>query len=171
MPVSTMQIRDALPTDLPAIVAIYNAAIPSRNSTADLEPITVESRQEWFAKHNPQSRPLWVMEVDQQVVAWIGLSSFYGGRPAYNATAEISIYIDPQHQGKGCGSQLVSRMIAHAPQLGVTTFLAIYFDHNEASRKLFQRFHFQPVGHLPEIANLDGVKRGVIIVALKVGDS
>lgn len=170
MPVSTMQIRDALPADLPAIVAIYNAAIPSRNSTADLEPITVESRQEWFAKHNPQTRPLWVLEVDQQVVAWIGLSSFYGGRPAYNATAEISIYIAPEHQGKGYGSQLISRMIAHAPQIGVTTFLAIYFDHNEASRKLFERFGFQPVGHIPEIADLDGVKRGVILVALKVAD-
>lgn len=162
------QIRDAVPRDLPTIVAIYNAAIPSRIATADLDPITVESRQEWFTKHNPNSRPLWVLEVNQQVVAWIGLSSFYGGRPAYNATAEISIYLDPQHQGKGYGSQMVSRMIEQAPRLGVTTFLAIYFDHNEASRKLFHRFHFQPVGHLPEIADLDGVKRGVIIAALRV---
>lgn len=169
MPVSTIQIRDALPTDLPAIVAIYNAAIPSRTATADLDPITVESRQAWFARHNPSSRPLWVLEVDQQVVAWIGLSSFYSGRPAYNATAEISIYLDPQHQGQGYGSQLVSRMIQQAPQLGVTTFLAMYFDHNEASRRLFDRFQFQSVGHLPDIADLDGIKRGLVIAALKVG--
>ncbi len=163
-----MQIRHAVETDLPAIVAIYNASIPSRNSTADLVPITVESRRDWFAKHNPQSRPLWVLEVDQTIVAWIGLSSFYGGRPAYDATAEISIYIDPGHQGKGYGSRLVQQMLDNAPQLGVTTFLAVYFDHNAASKRLFDRFGFQPVGHLPEIADLDGVKRGVVIAMRKM---
>jgi phosphinothricin acetyltransferase len=163
-----MQIRDAVEADLPAIVAIYNAAIPSRNSTADLVPITVESRRDWFANHNPHRRPLWVLTLEEQVVAWIGLSSFYGGRPAYDATAEISIYIAPEHQGKGYGSLLVSRMLEAAPRLAVTTFLVIYFDHNEASRKLFSRFGFEPMGHLPEIAELDGIKRGVIIAGHRI---
>lgn len=165
-----MQIRDATAADLPAIVEIYNASIPGRMATADLVPITVESRREWFAKHNPQSRPLWVLEIESEVVAWIGLSSFYAGRPAYDATAEISIYISPLHQGRGYGALLVSRMIEQAPRLGVTTFLVFYFDHNEASRRLFQRFQFVPMGHLPEIAELDGVKRGVIIAGLKIAN-
>lgn len=164
-----MQIRHAVEADLPAIVAIYNASIPSRNSTADLDPITVESRKEWFSKHNPQSRPLWVLTVEDQVVAWIGLSSFYGGRPAYNATAEISIYIASEHQGKGYGSLLVKQVLEQATELGITTFLAMYFDHNEASRRLFERFGFQPAGHLPEIADLDGKKCGLIIAMRKIG--
>lgn len=163
-----MQIRDAVEADLPAIVAIYNAAIPSRNSTADLFPITVESRREWFSKHNPQRRPLWVLTVEDEVVAWIGLSSFYAGRPAYHATAEISIYIAPEHQGKGYGSLLIGRMLEQASRLGVTTFLAMYFDHNEASRKLFDRFGFQLMGHLPKIAELDGVERGLIIAGRRM---
>jgi L-amino acid N-acyltransferase YncA len=163
-----MQIRDAVETDLPAIVAIYNASIPGRNATADLEPITVESRQSWFASFNSQTRPLWVLVEQDSILAWISLSSFYSGRPAYNATAEISIYIHPDHQGKGYGSLLVSRLLEQADQLGVTTFLAMYFDHNEASRRLFTRFGFQPMGHLPEIAVLDGVKRGLVIAAWKV---
>src|SRR5437773_2631091 len=37
-----MTVRDATEADLPAIVAIYNAAIPGRTATADLEPVTVE---------------------------------------------------------------------------------------------------------------------------------
>jgi phosphinothricin acetyltransferase len=163
-----IQIRDAVAADLPAIIAIYNAAIPGRNATADLEPISVESRQEWFEKHNPATRPLWVLTIGDDIAAWIGLSSFYGGRPAYNATAEISIYIAPAHQGKGYGSTLVNRMLEDAPRLGVRNFLAIYFDHNTASRKLFDRFGFQPVGHLPDIAELDGNKRGVIIAMRKI---
>jgi phosphinothricin acetyltransferase len=53
-------IRDASEADLPAIVAIYNAAIPGRMATADTEPVSVESRRAWFAEHAPDSRPLWV---------------------------------------------------------------------------------------------------------------
>ena len=163
-----MNIRHAVEADLPTIIDIYNASIPSRTATADTEPITVESRRDWFAKHQPQTRPLWVLEVDGEIAAWIGLTSFYGGRPAYNATAEVSIYIAPAHQGQGYGKVLVQRMIDHCPSLGVTTLLAIYFAHNTASRRLFDRFGFQPMGHLPEIAVLDGVKCSVIIAGKRL---
>jgi L-amino acid N-acyltransferase YncA len=162
-----MKIRPAIAADLPAIVAIYNASIPSRIATADTEPITVASRQEWFAKHN-SSRPLWVLEVEEAIGAWIGLTSFYHARPAYNATAEVSLYIAPQHQCQGYGSLLLQRMIDHCPQLEITTLLAMYFDHNTASQRLFTAFGFEPMGHLPEIAVLDGTKRGLIIAGKRI---
>ena len=163
-----MTVRDATEADLPAIVAIYNASIPSRTATADLEPVTVESRREWFAKHDPKHRPLWVAEVDGAVVAWIGLSSFYGGRPAYDATAEVSMYVAPAHQKRRLGRELMERMIAACPRLGVTTLLGMFFDHNEASRRLCASLGFEPCGHLERIANLDGSIRGLVIAALRI---
>jgi phosphinothricin acetyltransferase len=165
-----MNIRDALASDLPAIVDIYNASIPSRTATADTELVTVESRREWFTQHHPPSRPLWVLEIEGAIAAWIGLSSFYGGRPAYNATAEVSIYVAPDYQGKGYGRMLVRRMIEHCAQFGITTLLAMYFDHNTASQRLFETLGFVQMGHLTDIAILDGVNRGLIIAALKIED-
>jgi L-amino acid N-acyltransferase YncA len=162
-----MKIRPAIATDLPTIVAIYNAAIPSRTATADTEPITVESRQEWFAKHQG-NRPMWVLEVEDQIAAWLGLTSFYGGRPAYDGTAEVSIYIAPEYQRRGYGSILLKWAIEQAPGLGVTTLLAMYFDHNTASQRLFTAFGFEPMGHLPEIAVLDGTKRGLVIAGKRI---
>ena len=87
--------RDAVETDLAEIVAIYNASIPSRMATADLEPVSFESRQAWFHQHSPSDRPIWVMEVDRAIAGWLSFQSFYG-RPAYHATAEISGVIYPQ---------------------------------------------------------------------------
>jgi len=81
--------RDATLTDLPAIVAIYNATIPGRMVTADTEPVSVESRVPWFREHGG-NRPLWVVEEAGAVTAWLSFSSFYG-RPAYAATAELSV--------------------------------------------------------------------------------
>ena len=160
--------QDPSEADLPAIVALYNAAIPGRVATADTEPVTVESRRDWFAKHDPERRPLWVAEIDGEVIAWIGLSSFYGGRPAYDATAEVSMYIAPAYQNRRVGRELMKQMIAACPRLGVTTLLAMYFDHNEPSRRLCESLGFEPAGHLKRIANLDGVERGLVIAALRI---
>lgn len=163
-----IHVRDATEADLPTIVDIYNQSIPGGWSTADTKPVTVEERVEWFRKHDPKRRPLWVVEVDGKVGGWIGLSSFYGGRPAYDATAEVSTYIAKDHYRKGLGEFLKRRMIAHCPKLGVTTLLSMHFDHNEATRRLNERLGFMQVGHLPEIAVLDGQKRGLIIAALRI---
>jgi L-amino acid N-acyltransferase YncA len=54
-------ICDATIEDLPAIVVIYNAAIPGRMATADLVPVTIDSRSTWFVKHCAETRPLWIL--------------------------------------------------------------------------------------------------------------
>jgi phosphinothricin acetyltransferase len=43
-----MIIRDAVESDLPEIVSIYNAPIPGRLATADTEPAAVSGRRAWF---------------------------------------------------------------------------------------------------------------------------
>ncbi len=75
-------IRDANPADLPAIVEIYNASIPSGRSTADTSPISVDDRIEWFKQFDPNKRPIWVAEEDGKIVGCIYLSWFYAGRTA-----------------------------------------------------------------------------------------
>jgi phosphinothricin acetyltransferase len=159
--------RDATEADLPAIVAIYNSTIASRQVTADLEPVSVDSRRAWFAAHGPHTRPLWVVEEDGRVIAWLSFSDFYG-RPAYRHTAEISIYLDEAARGKGLGSRLLDAALARAPELDVDTALGFIFGHNAASLKLFARFGFEQWGHLPRVAVLDGVERDLMIVGKRL---
>ena len=163
-----MHIRDATEADLPAIVDIYNQSIPAGRSTADTVPITVADRIDWFRKFDPTKRPLWVAEIDGEIVAWIGLTSFYHGRPAYIATAEVSTYIATAHQKHGIGTLLKGRMIEACPALGVTTLLSYHFDHNDATRRMNEKLGFVPMGHLPEIAIVQGVKRGLVISGLRI---
>ncbi len=162
-----MQIRDATIEDLPAIVAIYNSTVPTRMVTADTEPVTVASRQKWFADHSPGRRPLWVAEENGQIAGWLSYSSFYG-RPAYDATCEVSVYLAPERRGHGVGTQILLRCIEHAPRIGVTTLLGFIFGHNEPSLRLFAKLGFQRWGHLPRVAVLDGVEHDLIIVGRRV---
>ena len=42
------------------------------------------------------------------------------------------------------------------------------FAHNGPSVKLFERSGFERWGHFPEVAELDGVKRDVVVLGLRV---
>jgi L-amino acid N-acyltransferase YncA len=162
-----MQIRDATMEDLPVIVAIYNASVPTRMVTADLEPVSVASRQKWFEEHSPDHRPLWVAHDDDQIVGWISYSTF-NSRPAYHATSEVSIYLAAEHRRRGLGTQLLHRCIEHAPRIGVTSLVGLIFGHNEPSLRLFGKMGFSRWGHLPRVAVLDGVERDLVIVGRRV---
>ena len=158
-----MTIRDAIEAHLPAIVAIYNAAIPGRMATADTHPVTFESRSYWFYQHTPNARPLWVAVQNEIIAGWLSFQSFYG-RPAYHATAELSVYIAPNWQRKGIGHALLSQAVDQAPRLGLKTLLGFIFGHNEASLRLFDKFDFHCWGVLPGVAELDGVECDLIIM-------
>ncbi len=162
-----MVIREATREDLQAIVDIYNETIPTRMVTADIEPVTVESREAWFLEHHPDFRPLWVVEINGHVCAWLSFQSFYG-RPAYRHTAEISIYIAKTYRGKGIGKQLVQKAIDECPRLQIKTLLGFIFAHNEPSLRLFSHFGFETWGHLPKVAELDGIERDLVIVGKRI---
>ena len=165
-----MQIRVAVEADLSAIIQIYNAAIPSRLATADLEPISVESRRTWFRSHGDRY-PVWVITIgdrniqsdqNEKIIGWLSLQMLYG-RPAYHKTAEVSIYIDPECQGNGIGKKLLGYAIAQCPKLNITKLVGFVFAHNAASRRLFERLGFTEWGFLPEIAELEGVDQSLVI--------
>ena len=78
------------------------------------------------------------------------------------------MYVATAHQNRGLGSDLLKYVIAECPRLGVTTLLAMYFDHNEPSKRLCAALGFEQCGHLGRIARLDGVARGLIIAALRI---
>jgi L-amino acid N-acyltransferase YncA len=131
-------------------------------ATADLSPVSVADRKEWFADFDRTRRPLWVDD-DNGVVAWLSLRSFYG-RPAYSETVEVSVYTSPSAQRRGHARLLLDHAIERAPALGIYTLLAFTFAHNVPSVRLFSSAGFEPWGRLPGVARLDGIRRDLLIL-------
>ena len=165
---NAIHFADASLENLDKIVAIYNSTISSKMVTADVEPVSVESRISWFYEHKPGKRPLWVIKNKEEVIiGWVSFQNFYG-RPAYKTTAEISIYLHEDYRGKGFGKQILNYSIAECGNLGIKTLLGYIFAHNEPSLKLFYKAGFVEWAHLPNIALLDGRERSLKILGKRV---
>ena len=157
-----MHIRLAAESDLPRIVAIYNQAVDQRGATADLTPVSVESRRQWLADHRPDSRPIWVAESDA-IAGWCSLSGYRPGRMALRHTAEISYYVDRDHRRQGVARRLIEHALAACPSLEIRHQMTSPLDINTPSIRLLESFGFEQWGQLPDVAEIDGRRCGHLI--------
>jgi L-amino acid N-acyltransferase YncA len=155
--------------DLQKIVGTYNSTIDSRLVTADLEPVSIESKQAWFDAHTPNRRPLWIIEMNGTYTGWMSFNSFYG-RPAYDGTVEVSIYLEENARGKGLGKACLQKAFDVCPELNIKTLLGFIFDHNEPSLQLFYKMGFEKWAHLLKIANMIDAERGLIILGKRISE-
>ena len=162
-----MKIRDAVESDLPAIIEIYNAAVATRVATAQLEQVTLEDRRGWLKEHSADRHPFWVLEMDRQIAGWLTLKPFLP-RCAYRGTAEVSVYVDEKFRRRGVGRTLLGEAIARAPSLQISAMVGLIFTHNKPSLKLFEQLGFEKWGLLPRIAQLDAVERDLTIMGRPV---
>lgn len=154
-------------SDLPKIVDTYNSTIASRLVTADLDPVSIDSKVKWFYDHNADTRPLWIVKVNDKYAGWMSFQNFYG-RPAYSGTAEVSIYLNEDQRGKGLGKECLRTALSQSPTLKIHTVLGFIFGHNEPSLKLFYQFGFEKWASFPEVANMDGIYRDLLILGKKI---
>jgi L-amino acid N-acyltransferase YncA len=162
-----MKIRDAVESDLPAIIKIYNAAVATRVATAQLEPVTLEDRRGWLKEHSTDRHPFWVLEIDRKIAGWLTLKPFLP-RCAYRGTAEVSVYVDEKFRRRRVGRTLLGEAIARAPSLQIRAMVGLIFAHNEPSLRLFEQLGFERWGLLPRIAQLDDVERDLTLMGRHV---
>ncbi len=166
--------RDAIESDLPRVVEIYNYAVATRKCSCDLEPTTIEDRRPSFLAHTPEHRPFWVAEdrtiPDQGAIGYLGFFHFMNERPGYFITADLAIYLHPNYQNKGLGSYLLSQAIERAPLLGIETLTATIFASNESSVRLFEKMGFVRWGFMPRVARLEGVEKDLVLVGRRLAE-
>ena len=164
--------RNAFIEDLPRIVEIYNLAVATRESSCDLEPITVADREQWFAKQSGTRRPIWVAEdadtPERGVVGYLGFYYFMNERPGYYITSDLAIYLHPDYQGKQLGTYLLREAIRHAPSLGIEVLAVTIFGSNQASIRLFSRHGFEHWGFMPRVARLGQIERDLVMLGRRL---
>ncbi len=162
------KIKKAVFDDLPAINEIYNQAVKHKYQTADINPITLEERKNWFINHNTEKYPVFVLEISNEIIGWMSMSAYRTGRKALETTAEVSYYVHKDQQGKGVGTFLLKSAIEISVEYNFTNLVAILLESNTRSIKLLEKFNFTKWGTLPKIAHIDGNNYDHLYYGLKL---
>ena len=149
-----LNIRLATLSDLPAITEIYNEAILTTTATFDTIPKSELEQKTWFLNHGT-THPVIVAEIDAQVIGWASLSH-WSGRCAYDATAEISVYIREKSRGMGTGRKLMEALIPLGREAGLHTIISRIAGENDISVHLHESLGFKHVGVMKEVGKKFG---------------
>jgi L-amino acid N-acyltransferase YncA len=152
----SMRIRPALQPDLAVITSIYSHYV--RNSTATFEidaPGITEMTRRW-TEIATYGLPYLVAEIEGVIVGY-AYAGPYRARRAYRFTVEDSVYIHPDHVGRGIGRALLAALTDSCRAAGSHQMIAIIGDStNIASVRLHVSHEFRTVGTLECV----GVKFG-----------
>lgn len=145
-----MEIRDAVETDLPGILAIYNDIVATSTAVFSEQPATLADREEWWRTRTANGYPVLVA-VDADGLA--GFASFGDFRswPGYRHTVEHSVHVHADRRGRGVGRSLLEALFPRAADLGKHVMIAGIDAANDVSLRLHARLGFEQVGHFHEV--------------------
>lgn len=146
---SQVNVREGRRDDLADIVRIYNQAVVGDVATFDLEPVTVEEREGWFAQFGAE-HPLLVAEAEGRVAGFAYYLP-YRARKAYARTKECTVYIDEALHGRGAGTALYEELIRRARAGRVHVLIGVIAGGNPGSIALHRKFGFTHAGTLDEV--------------------
>lgn len=162
------QIRPARQDDLPALLAIYNHAVLHSVATFDVEPRTEAAGQAWLAAHTGR-HPLVVAELADGIVAGYASLSPYRPMPAYDSTAELSLYIHPDYQHRGLGHALAEHILAVArAEDRLHLVVSVITASHAVSISLHEKLGFRLCGTLHEAGFKCGAFHDVVHLELRV---
>jgi phosphinothricin acetyltransferase len=147
-----MEIRDAVESDLPGLLAIYNEVIATSTAIYSYIPVTLEDRTQWWHARVAMGYPV-LIAADASGV--LGFSTFGDFRswPGYRFTVEHSVHVRDDCRGKGVGKELLKALFPRASALGKHIMIAGVDAANEPSIRFHERLGFEKVGHLREVGH------------------
>ncbi len=145
-------LRNAEAGDLNRLVEIYNHYVTNTHLTFDTEPFAVGARTHWFTQF-AASGPyrLLVGDLDGEVVGY-ATSTRFRPKPAYTTSVETTVYLDPQHLGRGYGRALYAELLQQLQEEpSVHRAYASLAQPNPASVALHEALGFVRVGSYHEV--------------------
>jgi len=143
-------VRDAVETDLPAILAIYNDIIATSTAVYRETPATLDERLAWWRAKLEPGYPTLVADDNGAVLGFATFGDFRSW-PGYRFTVEHTVHVGRDHRGRGVGTALMGPLIARAESLGKHVMIAGVDADNAGSIAFHERLGFERVAHFREV--------------------
>ena len=146
-----IKLRHIEPKDWEAVANIYKLGIDTGMATFETD---IPSWSTWNNAHLKTCR--FAAWLENKLVGWAALSPV-SDRCVYAGVAEVSVYVTPNYNGTGIGTQLLQSLIAASENEGIWTLQAGIFRENEASIQLHKKVGFREIGYRKKIGKRNGV--------------
>ena len=162
-------IRSARAEDAADIKAIYAPFVQETSISFETVPPSVETMAARISS-NLARHGYFVAQSDAGILGF-AYASPYRPRPAYDRTAEVSVYLAPQAQGRGLAQALYRALFAHLATRGFHAAVAIVTLPNPQSAQLHERCGFAHVGSLQDVGRKFGQWHGTAIYQRMIGQA
>ncbi|MGS2586224.1 N-acetyltransferase family protein [Streptomyces hebeiensis] len=163
-------IRDARPADLKAVGEIYAHYVHHTVVTFDESPPAGEEWRRRLDDLTGRGLPFLIAEVDADVVGY-AYAAPWRPKPAYRYTVEDSIYLAPEHTGRGLGRALLDTLLDSCGRAGVRQVIAVIADTgSDTSAALHRRFGFTDAGRLAGVGHKHGRRIDTVLMQRSLTD-
>ncbi|HEX8254729.1 MAG TPA: GNAT family N-acetyltransferase, partial [Thermoanaerobaculia bacterium] len=142
-------LRSATREDADAIHAIYAPIVRHSAISFEIEPPSVDEMAQRITTITADYP--WLVTIVDDAVAGYAYANAFRARPAYRATAEVSIAIAPAYRGKGLALPLYEALLDDLARRNCHSAVAVIAMPNDASVALHARAGFTRVGVLREV--------------------
>ena len=151
-------VREAMESDLPAILAIYNEVIATSTAVYALEPSTLEERRSWLLSRCAMGFPVLVAtsSVGSDVLGFASFGDWRGAWPGYRYTVEHTAHVRHDVRSQGVERALVEALFPRALALGKHVMVGGIDAANDASIRFHQRLGFERVAYFREVGHKFG---------------
>lgn len=148
-----MDIRDAEARDLPQIVEIVNAFLPTTTFEWTETPHTLEGRARWLHDHNAAGDPVLVAELGDEIAGFATYGDFRDSSkwPGYRFVVEHTVHVRQRYWHAGIGRALLDALCQRALAAGKRVMVGGIDSENEGSIRFHARCGFVEVARMPEI--------------------
>ncbi|GAA0599547.1 N-acetyltransferase family protein [Caenispirillum bisanense] len=147
-PDAAVRVRDAVAADMDAVQAIYAHHVRHGTGSYEYDPPDLAEMQARWQKIVAQGLP-WLVAEDAGSGAVLGYAyaGLFHGRIGWRFVVEDSVYIHPDHTGRGLGEALLREVLERCEALGYRQMMGVVGDGaNAGSIRLHEKLGFTRIG-------------------------
>lgn len=165
---SQVSFREVEEKDWPEVLEIYNHYIRTSTANFRLAPLDKPGIQAFLFTSHPRYKTYGI-HVDGQMAGLCFLTRFRN-QEAYDRTAKMGVYLRPEFQRRGLGTQAVHHLEEVAATVGLKTLIASICGENEPSIALFRELGYEQCAHFRRVGEKFGRVLDVLYFQISIND-
>jgi L-amino acid N-acyltransferase YncA len=143
-------VRAAGLEDAEAVAAIYNHYVTQTAVTFEEEAVSPSEIARRIGEVQAASLP-WLVAARDGLTVGYAYATRWRSRHAYRFSAEVTVYVHPNHGARGIGSALYEQLLAEVRDRGIHAAMGGIALPNDASVRLHEKFGFKKVAHFEAV--------------------